>query len=68
MLVEFTFPLAHVDVYILHMYNRICKCGDGETWNPFENPCGLVITERLCDKSINQQNPQQKSFHKCEVL
>ena len=27
------------------MYNRICKCGDGETWNPFENPCGVVITQ-----------------------
>ena len=31
MLVEFAFPFADVDVYILYVYNRICKCGNMES-------------------------------------
>ena len=31
MLVKFAFPFADVGVYILYVYNRICKCGNMES-------------------------------------
>ena len=60
MLVEFTFPFADVDVYILHVYNRICKCA-------LPRNCDTTIPG---NKSVTEKSSFVTNIHnfiKCEI-